>query len=122
MGAGEHTDFGMLTVVAQNNVPGLEVKAKDGTWQLAPSESSIFMVNIGDLVARLTNNQYSAPIHRAVNRSGRDRYFLVFFMDTDFNSIISPLTSCISKSDSSRCAPISTGKYILSRVNSTTNI
>src|SRR5262249_49882999 len=72
IGVGAHTDYGNLTILAQDNVGGLQVMNRDGDWVEATPIEGTFVLNIGDLVQRLTNDVYLANMHRVVNTSGRD--------------------------------------------------
>ncbi|TIX75937.1 MAG: isopenicillin N synthase family oxygenase, partial [Mesorhizobium sp.] len=74
IGIGAHTDYGNLTILAQDDVGGLQVMNRDGDWVEGIPIHGTFVINIGDLIQRLTNNLYLANMHRVVNSSGRERY------------------------------------------------
>jgi len=95
IGTGAHTDYGNLTILAQDDAGGLQVMNRDGQWVEAPPIDGTFVVNIGDLVQRLTNGRYLANLHRVVNTSGRERYSVPFFLDADYDAVIAPLDTCI---------------------------
>lgn len=80
-GVGPHTDFGVLTVLCQDEVGGLQVQNIRGEWVTAPPVPGSLVVNVGDLLARWTNNQYRSTPHRVVNTSGRERLSLVLAYD-----------------------------------------
>jgi isopenicillin N synthase-like dioxygenase len=82
-GVGEHTDYGLLTVLAQDDVGGLEVKARAG-WVEAPPIPGALVCNIGDMLERLTGGRFVSTPHRVVNRAGRERLSFPFFYDPDF--------------------------------------
>jgi isopenicillin N synthase-like dioxygenase len=89
-GVGEHTDYGLLTLLAQDTAGGLEVKSKQG-WITAPPIDGTLVCNIGDMLDRLTGGAYRSTPHRARNRSGRGRLSFPFFFDPDFDARIVPL-------------------------------
>jgi isopenicillin N synthase-like dioxygenase len=83
-GVGEHTDYGLLTILRQDDVGGLEIKTASG-WIAAPPVSGSFVCNIGDMLERMTGGLYKSTPHRvALNTSGRDRISLPFFFDPNF--------------------------------------
>ena len=89
-GAGEHTDYGLLTLLAQDDNGGLQVDTPSG-WISAPPLAGTFVANIGDMLDRLTGGWYRSTPHRVRNVSGRDRYSYPFFFDPDFTARIPPL-------------------------------
>jgi isopenicillin N synthase-like dioxygenase len=94
-GAGEHTDYGLLTLLAQT-LPaqgangGLQVRTPSG-WIDAPPIEGTFVANIGDMLDRLTGGWYRSTPHRVRNVSGRDRFSFPFFFDPGFSAEIPPL-------------------------------
>lgn len=88
-GVGEHTDYGLLTILKQDQVGGLQVKAKQG-WIDAPPVENSFVCNIGDMLDRITEGLYRSTPHRVLNRSGISRYSYPFFFDPNFNANIFP--------------------------------
>jgi isopenicillin N synthase-like dioxygenase len=89
-GVGEHTDYGLLTILKQDDAGGLQVKTKAG-WIEAPPIPGSFVCNIGDMLDRLTGGLYRSTPHRVRNVSGRDRLSYPFFFDPNFNAEIQPL-------------------------------
>jgi isopenicillin N synthase-like dioxygenase len=89
-GVAPHTDFGMLTVLCQDDVGGLEVQDADGHWLKAPPVEGTLVVNVGDLLARWTRQVYRSTPHRVVNRSGRERLSLVLAFDPDPDTLVVP--------------------------------
>lgn len=89
-GVAPHTDFGVLTVLCQDDVGGLEVQDADGVWVAAPPIAGTLVVNVGDLLARWTRNVYRSTPHRVVNRSGRERLSLVLAFDPDPDTLVDP--------------------------------
>jgi isopenicillin N synthase-like dioxygenase len=91
-GVGEHTDYGLLTLLAQDEVGGLQVKTPQG-WIEAPPIPDTLVCNIGDMLDRLTGGAYRSTPHRVLNASGRERYSFPFFFDPAFDAEIVPLPS-----------------------------
>lgn len=111
-GAGEHTDYGNLTLLATDDVGGLEVRTRSGEWIAAPPMPGAFIVNIGDCLMRWTNDVYVSTPHRVVNRSGRERYSLAFFFDPDPDALVAGLASC----GPPRYAPIRAADHLAARL------
>jgi polar amino acid transport system ATP-binding protein len=90
-GVGEHTDYGLLTILWQDDVGGLQVKTPEG-WIDAPPLPGSFVCNIGDMLDRMTAGLYRSTPHRvALNTSGRDRLSMPFFFDPHFEARVRPI-------------------------------
>ncbi|MUH00392.1 isopenicillin N synthase family oxygenase [Scytonema sp. UIC 10036] len=89
-GVGEHTDYGVLTILKQDNAGGLQVKSKSG-WVDAPPIPNSFVCNIGDMLDRMTRGLYRSTPHRVLNLSGRDRLSFPFFFDPNFHVEVKPI-------------------------------
>lgn len=89
-GVGEHTDYGVLTLLLQDDVGGLEVRSR-GAWRAAPPLPGTLLCNIGDMLDRLTRGLYRSTPHRVRNSAGRSRLSLPFFFDPDFLAQVPPL-------------------------------
>jgi isopenicillin N synthase-like dioxygenase len=89
-GVGEHTDYGLLTLLAQDDIGGLQVKTPQG-WITAPPIPDTLVCNIGDMLDRLTGGAYRSTPHRVRNASGEERYSFPFFFDPAFDVEIVPL-------------------------------
>ncbi len=89
-GVGEHTDYGVLTILRQDNVGGLQVKT-EGRWIDAPPVPDSFVCNIGDMLDRLTRGLYRSNPHRVQNVSGRNRLSFPFFFDPGFEARVEPV-------------------------------
>lgn len=105
LGISHHTDAGALTVLVQDDVPGLQVK-RDNTWYTVEPEPGAFIINVGDLIQVWSNNRYRAPVHRVLASSGRARYSAPFFLNPRFDCSVTPLTS-----EPARYRPLHWGTY-----------
>ena len=111
-GVAPHTDYGCLTLVYQANVGGLEVYGRDRQWVLAHRIEDTFVVNVGDLLARWTNDRFRSTPHRVVNRSGEERLSLATFVDPQDDCVIEAVCR---PGESARYAPVRCGDYIRGR-------
>ncbi|MGO8915314.1 MAG: isopenicillin N synthase family dioxygenase [Stellaceae bacterium] len=103
IGAGAHTDWGGITLLAQDEIGGLEVRNAAGAWIAAPPIPGTFVINLGDLMARWTNGLYTSNMHRVRNNdAGRDRYSVPFFYSPRPDTVISPLPGCASQAHPQR--------------------
>ena len=116
---GPHTDYGCLTILAQDSVGGLQVRNAAGEWVAAPPVPGAFVVNIGDQMARWTNDVFAATHHRVINLSGRERYSMPFFFEPNYDAVISCLDTCRSADHPAKYADVVAGEYLLSRFNDT---
>lgn len=90
-GSAPHKDFGCLTLLAQDDVGGLQVQTPNGDWVDAPPMPNAFIVNVGDMLHRLSNGRLLSTPHRVINASGRERYSVPFFFDPHVSATIAPL-------------------------------
>merc|ERR1719277_2692124 len=89
IGIGEHTDYGLLTILKQDNVGGLQVlSAQDMQWVLVPPIKGAYVVNLGDMLAQWTGNYFKSTIHRVVNISNRERYSSPYFIEPNLDTVI----------------------------------
>ncbi len=89
-GVGEHTDYGVLTILKQDGSGGLQVKSKSG-WVDAPPVPGSFVCNIGDMLDRMTGGLYRSTPHRVKSSAGHDRLSFPFFFDPNFNAELKPI-------------------------------
>jgi len=93
-GSAPHTDYGFVTILAQDGQGGLEVRRKDGTWLAAPPLEGTWVVNVADMLSRWTNGRWQSTPHRVKNLSGGDRYSCPYFFDMAMDSIVEVLPTC----------------------------
>ncbi|ETS85870.1 hypothetical protein PFICI_03895 [Pestalotiopsis fici W106-1] len=98
-GLGAHTDVQFLTMIAQDpfDIQSLEVLNASGEWIRPKLEPHTFVVNLGDMMSRLTNNAFVSTVHRVRNITGRPRWSLPFFFGLNNDELVSPLPQFISK-------------------------
>jgi isopenicillin N synthase-like dioxygenase len=94
-GIAPHTDTSFLTLLAPNDVPGLSIRNQEGNWIDASAIPDAFVVNGGQLLLRWTNDEFLATPHRAINRSGGERYALAFFCDANIDWPIAAVPTCV---------------------------
>jgi isopenicillin N synthase-like dioxygenase len=116
-GAGVHIDYGNLTLLATDDVGGLEVRARNGDWIEAPVVPGAFIVNIGDCLMRWTNDIYVSTPHRVVNRSARERYSIAFFYDPNPEAVVETIPSCVPQGERVRYPPILAADYLKQRLD-----
>src|SRR5262249_4389574 len=91
-----HTDYGFLTILAQDDTGGLQIQGRHGTWLAAAAIPGTFVVNIGDALARWTNDQFNSTPHRVINPSTtRSRYSIGYFFDPSLRTEVSCLANFI---------------------------
>jgi isopenicillin N synthase-like dioxygenase len=119
-GAGAHTDFGALTILLQDGTAGLEVydRAADD-WTPAPPMAGAYVVNLGDLIARWTNDRYRSTPHRVVNCSGRRRYSIPFFFSGAPDYGVSCLPGCLAPGERPKYPPTTVEAHIKERYRQT---
>jgi isopenicillin N synthase-like dioxygenase len=98
-GVGEHTDYGLLTILRQDAAGGLQVKARSADWVEVPFIPNSFVCNVGDMLDRLTSGRYLSAPHRVQNRGNRNRLSFAFFFDPNFNAEVKPIRSDVEATD-----------------------
>ena len=116
---GAHTDYTAFTILWQQAVPGggLQIRAKNGEWIDVPVIPGSYVVNIGDSLARWTNDRWISTMHRVVNPAPEiahetDRLSLVFFFQLNYDAIIECIETCQSADNPAQYAPIANGDYL----------
>ena len=113
-GVAPHTDYGCMTLLWQDEIGGLEVQGLDGEWVTAHPLPGTLVVNIGDLLARWTNDQFISTPHRVVNRRGVTRHSMTLAFDPDYDMLVDSAKVC-RPGETSKYPPVRCGEYVLGR-------
>jgi isopenicillin N synthase-like dioxygenase len=120
LGAGEHTDYGSITLLFQQEVGGLEVRDRAGQWRFAPPLPDAIVINTGDLMERWTNGRFRSTVHRVRPIVGdRDRYSIALFVDPDSAVQVECIPSCIEPGMSPRYPAITAGEHLRQKIEAT---
>lgn len=117
IGCGAHTDFGCFTLLAQDGVSGLQARNVAGEWIEIPAKTDCFVMNIGDMFQRWTNDLYISTLHRVINANEQERYSIPFFFDPNADAYVEALPSCVTPERPARYAPTTGLKHILERLS-----
>lgn len=126
--AGAHTDYGSLTILLPQDAPGgLEVQGLDGTWYAVPTVPGGFVVNLGDLMARWTNDRWRSTLHRVVNpppdaAGSTRRQSIAFFHQPNWDAEIACLPTCLAPGETPRYPPVLSGPHLASKFRSTVTL
>lgn len=101
LGVNHHTDAGVLTVLLQDEQPGLEVFRR-GRWHLVEPRADALVINIGDIVQVWSNDRYEASMHRVVTNPERDRYSVPYFLNPSYDTDYAPLPSMVDGKNPAR--------------------
>lgn len=120
IGMGEHTDFGIVTVLWADQVAGLQVLDKDGVWHDVMPADGALLVNLGDLTARLTNDRWMSTLHRVkpplVGGTIRRRRSAAFFHDGNADAVVGPLASLRDRGDGLIYEPTTVRDHIAAKL------
>ncbi|KAK4700729.1 EEF1A N-terminal glycine/lysine methyltransferase, partial [Phenoliferia sp. Uapishka_3] len=119
LGIGAHTDYECFTLLAQDDVEALQVLNAKGEWIRAPPIKGTFVCNLGDQLQRWTNDVFKSTVHRAINRTGKERQSMPFFFGVNYETKIEVLPSCIGPGRPAKYAPVTAGKYVEGRLAET---
>jgi isopenicillin N synthase-like dioxygenase len=114
-GVSPHTDFGCLTLVLQDASGGLEVRGENGAWIPVPPREGTLVVNVGDLLARWSNDRLPSTVHRVRHRSAQRRHSVAIFCDPDPEAVIDPRDMRLPAALAPRYDPVTVAGYILER-------
>lgn len=119
LGTNAHTDFEIFTILWQDTVSGLQVLNPKNEWIEATPIEGTFVINVGDLLARWTNDLYLSTVHRVINnRSGKTRRSLALFCGPDADTVVECLASCQDPDHPPKYEPVTAGEWTIKRVNS----
>ncbi|KAI6042658.1 hypothetical protein EDC04DRAFT_908757 [Pisolithus marmoratus] len=119
-GIGAHTDYECFTILwQQDDTPALQVMNTDGRWIDAPPIPGTLVLNLGDQLARWTNDVFKSTVHRAINGTGSRRYSVPLFFGTDYNVRLEPIPGCVSPENPAKYEVVTAGEYVKSRLEAT---
>jgi isopenicillin N synthase-like dioxygenase len=120
-GMGEHTDYGLVTVLWADQVPGLQVLGADDVWHDVMPADGALLVNLGDLTARLTNDRWSSTLHRVappvVDGTVRRRRSAAYFHDGNADARVAPLEVCVDAAHPARYGEVSVDDHVRAKIN-----
>jgi isopenicillin N synthase-like dioxygenase len=120
-GSAPHTDYGNITLLAQDSSGGLQVKPRGRDWIAATPISGSFVLNVGDMLARWTNGRFVSTPHRVINKNPGDRYSIPYFFDPNMDTVIECLPSCTAPGNPPKYGKIRYGDYLMDRLNKNYN-
>lgn len=112
-GCGEHTDFGGITLLLQDDSGGLQVRdSLAGGWIDAPPVPGTYVVNLGDMFERWTNGRYRSTLHRVINVSGRERHSIPYFFTGNPDHVVECLPGCLAPGEAPRHLPVTVEQHL----------
>ncbi|MGA9279117.1 isopenicillin N synthase family dioxygenase [Ilumatobacter sp.] len=121
MRMGAHTDYGSITVLLADSVPGLQIRDDDGAWQDVLPPDGGFLVNLGDLLAEWTNDRWRSTLHRVVPPAGTSvdpvrRRSIAWFQQPNWDAEIACLPTCCDESNPPRYGKVTSGDHLLAKL------
>jgi isopenicillin N synthase-like dioxygenase len=120
LGMGAHTDYGIVTVLWADHVPGLEIHGTDGNWHPVMPADGALLVNLGDATARWTNEEWISTLHRVaapkVNGTLVPRRSAAYFHDGNVDAVIQCLPSCVTEDNPARYKPVTVGQHLAAKL------
>ncbi len=113
--AGAHSDYGTLTILRTDGIPGLEVERPDGTWTPVADEPDTFVVNLGDSIAQWTNDRWRSTVHRVTTVDRAPRQSMAFFHMANWDATIECLPTCLAPGEEPRHQPVLAGPWLMSK-------
>jgi isopenicillin N synthase-like dioxygenase len=126
--AGAHSDYGSLTILLADSAPGgLQILTPQKEWQTVPVVPGSFIINIGDLMARWTNDRWVSTVHRVINpppdsKGSTRRQSVAFFYLPNWDAEISCIPTCLAPGESAKYPPVRSGEYLMQKFQSTVKI
>lgn len=120
LGMGAHTDYGIVTVLWADQVPGLEIHGADGNWHPVMPADGALLVNLGDATARWTNEEWVSTLHRVaaprVNGALVPRRSAAYFHDGNVDAVIHPLPSCVTENNPAKYEAVTVGEHLAAKL------
>jgi isopenicillin N synthase-like dioxygenase len=111
MACGDHSDYGLMTFLLTDGVPGLEVLI-DGQWIEVEHVEGAFVVNLADMLERFSNGKVRSTKHRVINKLGKERYSIPFFYEPNSSTVVEPLNSFVDEKNPAKYPPVKYEDYI----------
>ncbi|XP_059434485.1 protein DMR6-LIKE OXYGENASE 2-like [Corylus avellana] len=119
LGVGRHKDAGAITILAQDDVGGLEVKRKtDGEWVRVNPTPDAYIINVGDIIQVWSNDKYESVDHRVVVNSKRERFSIPFLFNPAHYTLVKPLEELTNEQNPAKYRAYNLGKFIINRKRS----
>ncbi|MEM9562138.1 MAG: 2OG-Fe(II) oxygenase family protein [Actinomycetota bacterium] len=112
-----HTDYGLITLLATDGVAGLEVKPLGGDWTPVDAATGQLVVNLGDMMARWTNDLYRSTPHRVVGPAEGDRISIPFFVNPDPATVVETIPACVTAERPAHYEPVTAGEFLARRID-----
>lgn len=119
LGAGEHTDYGNVTLLATDETGGLMVRDRSGRWLEAPAIPGTFVCNIGDCLMRWSNDLYLSTSHKVIAPTRAERYSIAFFLDPNPDAIVACLPTCVDADRPAKYPPVTGAQFLRARLEPT---
>jgi isopenicillin N synthase-like dioxygenase len=120
VGMGEHTDYGIVTILWADQVKGLQVLGADGSWNDVEPADGALLINLGDVTARLTNERWMSTLHRVkppiVDGTIERRRSAAFFHDGNVDALIETLPQCVDDEHPNMFEPVTVGEHIAAKL------
>ncbi|GJW68732.1 DMR6-like oxygenase 2-like protein [Tanacetum coccineum] len=116
LGVGRHKDALVLTILAQDDVGGPEVKRKsDGEWIFVKPAPNTFIINVGDIIQVWSNDRYESVEHRVILNSKKERFSIPFFLCPSYDTVVEPLAELIDEQNCAKYKSYNWGKYFATK-------